>query len=132
MNLFSRAAVRMTLTRSKLDRLIAKAYLSPYDNWANRRAVYEFVRDIPRSEKHPTWRTLESIEKRLPTIADKPIKLVWGMKDWCFTPACLDRFCEHWPDASVTKLEDVGHWVVEDAPNESLQALKSLLGEPIG
>ena len=132
MNLFSRAAVRMTLNRSKLDRQIAKAYLSPYDNWSNRRAVYEFVRDIPRSAKHPTWQTLQSIEERLPTLTDKPIKLVWGMKDWCFTPACLDRFCEHWPKASVSKLDDVGHWVVEDAPNESIQALKSLLGEPIG
>lgn len=132
LNLFSRTAIRMTIDRTpRLDRKVADAYLAPYDSWSNRRAVYEFVADIPRSAKHPTWQTLESIENRLSQISEKPIRLVWGMKDWCFTPACLDRFVEHWPKAEVLKLDDVGHWIVEDAPKESLQQLKSLLGEPL-
>ena len=42
------------------------------------------------------------------------------MRDWCFRPDCLDRFVAAWPRAEVHRLADVGHWVVEDAPEESL------------
>ncbi len=38
------------------------------------------------------------------------------MQDWCFTPACLEKFIELLPAAEVHRLEDAGHWVVEDAP----------------
>ncbi|TWT47416.1 alpha/beta fold hydrolase [Botrimarina hoheduenensis] len=128
LNLFSRAAVRMTLARSApLSRPVAEAYLAPYNTWANRRAVYEFVADIPRSARHPTWSVLQRIEAGLASIRPRPVKLIWGMRDWCFTPACLDRFLQHWPDAEVTRLAEVGHWVVEDAPEESLRLMKEFL-----
>ena len=129
MNLFSRAALRMTLSRKRrLDADTAAAYLAPYDTWAHRRAVYEFVADIPRGPGHPTWETLGQIESRLPELATLPIRLVWGMKDWCFTPECLDRFQENWPNAEAVRLPDVGHWIVEDAPEESLQQLRDFVG----
>ena len=37
------------------------------------------------------------------------------MRDWCFTPAFLDRFLEFFPQADVHRLADAGHYVVEDA-----------------
>jgi haloalkane dehalogenase len=127
-NLFSRAALRMTLARKKhLDRPVASGYLAPYNTWANRRAVYDFVRDIPRSPSAPTWQTLAAIERELPTFADRPIELIWGMRDWCFRPDCLDRFLDAWPHAEVHRLADVGHWVVEDAPDESLEIVQHFL-----
>jgi pimeloyl-ACP methyl ester carboxylesterase len=119
-NLFSRAALRMTLAReSRLDPAIAAAYLAPYDSWANRRAVYGFVKDIPTSSRDATWQTLADIERQLPTLADRPALLVWGMRDWCFRPDCLARFEAAWPDAEVHRLTDVGHWVLEDAAEEA-------------
>lgn len=122
-NAFSRAALRMTTQRG-LDPQVASAYLAPYDNWANRRAVYEFVADIPQSPSHPTWATLDAIHRRLPELSATPIRLVWGMRDWCFDPVrCLGRFRELWPHADVTEITDAGHWVVEDAPDESLAAV---------
>jgi pimeloyl-ACP methyl ester carboxylesterase len=122
-NLFSLTALRMTMARQKIDPVAAAGYLAPYNNWASRRAVYEFVADIPRTPDHPTWRTLKSIDERLPQLARLPIRLVWGMQDWCFTPACLDRFQGYWPDAEAFRLEDVGHWAPEDAPEEALRYL---------
>ncbi len=119
-NAFSRAALQMTLTRSQgLDARVAQAYLAPYFDWKNRAAVYQFVRDIPLSSKHPTWHTLEKIELGLAGLSHLPIQLIWGMQDWCFTPECLERFSQHWPQAEVHQLPDVGHWIVEDAPEES-------------
>jgi cis-3-alkyl-4-acyloxetan-2-one decarboxylase len=118
-NLFSRAALRMTMTRQRgLTADIAAGYLAPYNSWTNRRAVYDFVADIPRGPSHPTWQTLVDIEAGLPALASMPQLLVWGMRDWCFDPACLDRFLSHWPKAEAHRIVDAGHWVVEDAPDD--------------
>jgi haloalkane dehalogenase len=128
-NLFSLAALRMTLSRPsamssgpngkrRLAADVAAGYLAPYDSWSRRGAVYQFVKDIPLSARHPTWQTLGEIEDRLSELASLPALLVWGMRDWCFTPECLDRFAAAWPQAEIHRLADVGHWVVEDAAEE--------------
>jgi pimeloyl-ACP methyl ester carboxylesterase len=49
------------------------------------------------------------------------------MRDWCFTPACLEKFCHDWPTAELVRLEEVGHWVLEDAPNEAQAAITAFL-----
>ncbi|MDZ4659413.1 MAG: alpha/beta fold hydrolase [Bythopirellula sp.] len=127
-NAFSRAALRMTLSRTqRLDPAVAAGYLAPYNSWIRRAAVYQFVKDIPLSPAHPTWQTLGEIEDRLPQLAHLPQLLVWGMQDWCFTPECLDKFAAAWPRAEVHKLADVGHWVIEDAPNDAEKLLTSFL-----
>lgn len=125
-NAFSRAALRMTLARRKrLEAKIEAGYLAPYDSWGNRRAVYEFVRDIPASGRSKTARSLATIERGLPLFRTCPALLVWGMQDWCFRPECLERFVAVWPDAEVHRIADAGHWVVEDARDEVL----SLVGD---
>ena len=57
-----------------------------------------------------------------------PACLIWGMRDWCFRPDCLERFVAAWPRAEVHRLADVGHWVVEDAPDESLAHRRAIPG----
>ena len=127
-NLFSRAALRMTLARRKrLDTAVAAGYLAPYDSWGSRRAVYGFVKDIPSGPRCPTWQTLAQIEANLPTLADRPALLIWGMRDWCFRPDCLERFEQVWPRAEIHRLADVGHWVVEDAAEEALPLVQRFL-----
>ncbi len=127
-NAFARAALRMTLNRRRrLDRAVEAGCLAPYDSWDHRRQIYEFVADIPMNERHPTWETLATIERGLPTLAPLPKLLVWGMKDWCFRPDCLEKFVGYWPEAEVHRLEDVGHWVVEDAPEEALTLVEQFL-----
>ena len=72
-----------------------------------------------------TWQTLAAIER---SFRRSPIArrcLIWGMRDWCFRPDCLERFIEAWPQAEVHRLADVGHWVVEDAPDESLAIVRA-------
>jgi haloalkane dehalogenase len=116
LNAFARGALTMAVERP--DRMTADVragLLAPYDNWANRVAVDQFVRDIPFSHRHPTWQVLERIEAGLTSLADRPIQLIWGMKDWCFRPECLARFQQHWPQAEAQPLGHCGHYVVEDA-----------------
>lgn len=128
LNLFTRAALRMTLARrGSLAPPVAAAYLATTDTWAHRRQTYEFVADIPMTGHHPTRATLADIELGLPLLADRPALLVWGMRDWCFRPDCLEKFVEVWPQAEVHRLADVGHWVVEDAPDEAQELVAAFL-----
>lgn len=128
LNLFSAAALRMAVSKpSRLAPAVRAGLLAPYDSWHNRVAVERFVRDIPASPSHPTWDTLAGIEEGLSRFADRPSHLIWGMDDWCFRPECIDRFLTHWPDAQVSKFENVGHWVVEEAHNEIVECLRPFL-----
>lgn len=128
LNLFARAALFMTLNRlPRLDRDVAAGLIAPYDNWHNRVAIANFVRDIPTRESQPTWQRLRQIESGLPSLNDRVIELVWGMRDWCFTPECLTRFEQLLPSARVTKLDDVSHYVMEEASEEVNQAVTRCL-----
>jgi len=116
LNLFARAALRMAVShRERMTPAIRAGLLAPYDSWANRRAVFRFIQDIPLDPKHSSYATLKDIEQRLVKLEKHPWMFVWGMQDWCFTPRFLDRFLEFFPKAEVHRLADAGHYVIEDA-----------------
>jgi pimeloyl-ACP methyl ester carboxylesterase len=128
LNAFARAALTMAVEKCQRMTVDVRAgLLAPYDNWANRVAVDHFVRDIPLSPRHPTWQTLERIEAGLDSLAHLPIQLIWGLRDWCFRPSCLDRFLKHWQEAEVERLEDCGHYVVEDAHERIFPLVRNFL-----
>ena len=108
---------------SAAGRRVAAGLLAPYDNWGNRVAIDAFVRDIPMSDQHPTHATLSALEADLPKLAQIPSLLVWGMKDWCFREECLRRLQQAWPRAEVVEIADAGHYVIEDAPEETLDSI---------
>jgi haloalkane dehalogenase len=127
-NLFALAATWMAIDR--LPRLSANAragLLAPYDSYKNRVAIDRFVHDIPMNRNHPTYEVLEKLERSLPVLASKPTHFVWGMKDWCFVPSCMERLQKSFPNASRTELIDVGHYVMEEAPDEVTQCLRQLI-----
>lgn len=116
LNLFAKAAVRMAVSRpERMTPQVRAGLLAPYDCWAHRRAVHRFVADIPLAPSHPTYQTLRQIEEGLGQFRHRPVCLVWGMRDWCFTPAYLGRFLEFFPEAAVHRLDQAGHYVIEDA-----------------
>lgn len=128
LNLFCRGALRMAIARKKkLSPIASSGLLAPYNNWANRIAVSRFVADIPTRPSDPTWQLLEQIENNLTRLAHLPIMMIWGMKDWCFRPDCLERFSKNFPQADIVRLQDVGHYVMEDAPEDVLQHLERFL-----
>jgi len=127
-NAFARAAIFMAINR--LPRLSSNArdgLLAPYDSPKNRVAIDGFVRDIPMSLKHPTWNILMQLERDLPKLSGLPIRFVWGMRDWCFRPECMERMNLAWPNATRRELTDVGHYVMEEAPTEVMEELNRLL-----
>jgi haloalkane dehalogenase len=115
-NAFLRAALRMTMVhRERLTPQVRAGILAPYGNWRDRVAIERFVADIPVAPSHASYGTLSHIEARLPMLADCPVQLIWGMRDWCFTPWFLERFRTFFPRAEIERVADAGHWVVEDA-----------------
>jgi pimeloyl-ACP methyl ester carboxylesterase len=128
LNLFARAALTMAVEHSdRMTPAVRAGLLAPYDSWANRVAIDRFVADIPTTRRHPTWETLSKIERGLPSLADRPIQMIWGMRDWCFRPCCLERFREAFPDAEVHRLEDAGHYVIEDAHQRIIPLVRTFL-----
>jgi haloalkane dehalogenase len=115
-NGFLKAAFHMAVVqRERLTPDVRAGYLAPYDRWANREAIFRFVQDIPLSPRHPSYAALSEIEAGLAQFRSHPVLLIWGMRDWCFTPEFLKRFLDFFPQAEVERLSDAGHWVVEDA-----------------
>lgn len=132
LNAFARAAITMAMSRHKMDADAAEGLLAPYNSWRNRVAIDAFVRDIPMSPRHPSYETLRKLESELPSLANLPSLLVWGMQDWCFRPECLRRFEQAWPDSNSVEIADAGHYVLEDATDETLDAIESFLDRTAG
>lgn len=128
LNAFARSAIVMAIDRlPKLSKNARDGLLAPYDSPFNRVAIDGFVRDIPMSPKHPTWNVLMQLERDLPKLSGLPIRFVWGMRDWCFRPECMERMNLAWPNATRRELKDVGHYVMEEAPTEVLEELEKLV-----
>ena len=128
LNLFARSALMMAVhRRSSLSPAVRAGLLAPYDCWRHRTAIYQFVRDIPLHPGHPSYDSLARIEAGLASLAPMPLLLIWGMRDWCFTPHFLDQFRHRFPSAEVVRIEDAGHYVVEEAAEEILTHLRPFL-----
>jgi len=127
LNGFAGPATWMSMHRRRLTRDERRAFLLPYDSWANRVAVDAFVKDIPMTPSHPSWGTLAATAAGLGHFAQNPAMIVWGGRDFCFD----DRFYEEWrrrlPRAQTYHLEDAGHYVLADAGEEAVPRITRFL-----
>lgn len=127
LNLFSAAAIRMA-AEQPLSSAAKAGFLAPYDSWKNRRAVREFVHDIPLKPAHRSYAALKTVEDGLAQFRNSPMLLFWGMKDWCFTPSFYQEFRRRFPAAETVEMANAGHYVFEDAKDELLAAARAFLG----
>lgn len=128
LNLFARGVLRTGVARpDRLSGAARRGYLFPYGSWHDRIANLRFVQDIPMSRSHPSYRALASVEEGLARIAHLPTLLIWGEKDWVFTPHFLERFQRFFPHAEVQRLAWAGHLVGQDASPEVIAFLKEFI-----
>lgn len=115
LNGFAAAAVHMAVT-GKMDKKIAAGYLTPYDNWSNRRAIYEFVKDIPLRGDHQSYRKLVEIEMSLNRLRENrtPTTLLWGGRDFCFNDHFYSEWRQRLPEAESHYFDHWGHYILED------------------
>ena len=102
-------------TRKTLPKEVKDGFLYPYGNWSDRVAVWRFVRDIPYEPDHASLPLLKETEASLKNYLDTPILSCWGMKDFCFHPGFLGKWEEIWPHLKAHRMEDTGHYLLEDS-----------------
>lgn len=126
-NGFAWPATWMAMHRRTLGTDEKRGYLWPYNSWANRVAVAAFVRDIPMRASHPTWATLAAVEAGLGQFKDRTALVLWGGQDFCFNDSFLERWRAVLPQATVHRLADAGHYVLDDARDEVVPHIRRFL-----
>jgi pimeloyl-ACP methyl ester carboxylesterase len=127
LNAFAWPATFMASSKP-LNPLVKSAYLFPYDNFKNRIAIKEFVRDIPLAETDESYERITEIENKLPQLKC-PKLILWGAKDFCFHEGFYFKWKEIYPDAEAHLFSEAGHYVLEDEFGHCYSHIKRFLGE---
>ena len=103
------------LSKPAPPRAIRDALSLPYRTAERRRAVGEFVADIPFSPGHPSYATVARLAEELRSL-EVPALMMWGPRDPVFGERYLADLRERLPHAQVHRFEGASHLVTEDAP----------------
>lgn len=125
-NAFSAGASWLGVEK-RMPPAVRRAYVAPYNNWANRISTVRFMQDIPLSPADRAWPLLEAAGKALPDFADRPAFIGWGLRDFVFDRHFHDGFCAALPNAQVHAFADAGHYVLEDKADVLVPAIRSFL-----
>ena len=112
---------------SSREHVNVAAYLAPYDSWANRLAVHRFVQDIPLNPQDRAYALVERTAGGLHALADRPMLIHWGLRDFVFDRHFLAEWERHFPNAQVHRFEDAGHYVLEDAGDEIARRVRAFV-----
>jgi acyl-coenzyme A synthetase/AMP-(fatty) acid ligase/pimeloyl-ACP methyl ester carboxylesterase len=104
------------LTRPSLPPGIRAALRAPYSSAERRRAVGDFVADIPLTVNHPSRTALDRVSSGLADLGGIPVLLLWGPRDPVFSPAFLHDLERQLPQADVHRYAGASHLVTEDVP----------------
>lgn len=130
LNAFAWPATFMATSKG-LSSTVKAGYLYPYDGPRNRKAISDFVQDIPMKKDHPTFEVLKNIEERLPLLKC-PKLILWGGADFCFNDLFFERWREIYPEAEVTYFPKAGHYVLEDESENVINRVQNFFREDLG
>ncbi|MCA8960091.1 MAG: alpha/beta fold hydrolase [Planctomycetes bacterium] len=127
LNLFALGASYVGCKRRNLEDAIRDAYVSPYRSWADRRAVHRFVQDIPLAPSDRGYAIVGEVADGLARFAEHPMQIHWGLKDFVFDRHFLAEWQRRFPKAETHAYDDAGHYVLEDAPERVIPAVRRFL-----
>jgi len=111
---FLRAAT--ALSRPAIPMAVRDAFAAPYGRAHRRRAIGDFVADIPLEPDHVSRPALDGIRDGLAALAGVPVLVIWGPRDPVFAERYLRDLVKRLPQADVHRYEGASHLVLEDAP----------------
>ena len=127
-NAFALAAVGMACkNKERMTDEVRAAYLAPYNNYANRIGTLRFVQDIPMSSDALSYSVVKNIEENLEQFKSLPVMIAWGAKDFVFNDHFLKKWQGIFPEAEVHRVQDAGHYVVEDAHERIIPWIEEFL-----
>ncbi|MSO95717.1 MAG: alpha/beta fold hydrolase [Thermoleophilia bacterium] len=109
------AFVRATLAtgQRRIPGFVRAGYLAPYRSSEDRRAIADFVADIPTTPAHPSAAALAGVVARLPGL-NMPVLLAWGERDPVFHLEFAADLRRRLPQAELHRFPLAGHLVVEE------------------
>jgi len=131
LNAFAAGATWLAVTKP-LSAAERSAYVAPYDTPANRIATLRFVQDIPLIPADRGYELVRDTATMLPQLADRPILICWGLRDFVFDATFLREFARAFPAAEVHAWRDAGHYVLEDARERVVERVRAFLGAGAG
>ncbi|MFN0009462.1 MAG: alpha/beta fold hydrolase [Planctomycetota bacterium] len=129
LNAFAGTAPTLAVQRP-LSATARAGFALPYRKAADRIAVARFVQDIPLSPKDRSWAELAEIEASLDGLRTRPLCILWGERDFVFTPAFREEWQKRLPKVEVHRLEEAGHWLYEDEPTQVERLIGAFVSTP--
>ncbi|MBL6692088.1 MAG: alpha/beta fold hydrolase [Pseudomonadales bacterium] len=95
-------------------------YTAPFADSASRSPTHIFPAQLWDADAF-----LQSVHDGLSELSDRPALIVWGIEDFAFQEPERTRFEALFPDHRTVLLENAGHFIQEDAPQEIASAIRS-------
>lgn len=123
-NFFAKKMVPSGISNSaKKTPEVLKAYTDPFPTPDSRKGTYVFPKAI-RTEG--LW--LKTIEDKLHLLKDKPVEMVWAMKDIAFgKEKIIRRWQSYFHNLKIDRIEEANHYLQEDNPERVAAGVKRVL-----
>lgn len=72
---------------------------------------------------------LEELELQLSRLQNKPVLMLWGMRDIAFRRRELRRWLDHFPKARAVRFPRSGHFLQEEKPEAASREVREFLDE---
>lgn len=126
-NAFSSIASYVGVKRQPMPAEVRKAYVAPFNSWANRISTLRFVQDIPLKPGDRNYQLVSDIADSLAQFKNVPMMICWGLQDFVFDKHFLDEWKLRFPKAQVYEFADCGHYILEDASEEVVGHIKQFM-----
>lgn len=107
------------LSRRRLTAGERAALAAPYRRRSHRRAIGDFVGDIPFTPAHPSSAVIESVAERLGDL-DLPVLLAWGGRDPVFDDDFAADLLTRFRHADVHRFPTAGHLAVIESAGDGV------------
>ena len=131
LHMFSLAIRYGVRDRRKMTKEILRNYREPHPDYASRKGVAMFPRMIPVSPKDAAYAPIKAISELLPSF-DVPTLFLVGDKDPVSARIDPRPLARRMPDAKLRVIEDAGHFLQEDQPEEVANRIMEFLDEVEG
>jgi haloalkane dehalogenase len=125
-NLLIRLMTSNIFSHSRLSAVARRAYMGPFAVRRSRRAISVFAREILGSRDF-----LDRIARRLDTLSDRPVLILWPECDIAFKARHRARLQASFPAHTTVLLPRAGHFPQEDCPDTVIQIMQSWLQQRI-